>query len=122
MIFEKKVLRVVVPLDPAEGACYTKPVRDDDSNDDLNCVYKITARDRDWVNLIADGRISWEHESSCTSDSDEEIERWQNRLHKVMTLNCNMIVRSLRCVTTEARELSTYDGWKKIQCFFIEKL
>ena len=43
MIFEKKSLCEVVPLDPAEGARYTEPVRDDDSDDDLDCIYKITA-------------------------------------------------------------------------------
>jgi len=32
MIFEKKSLRVVVPLDPIEGARYTELVRDDDSD------------------------------------------------------------------------------------------
>jgi len=42
MIFEKKALRVVVPLDPAKGAGYIEPVRDDDSNDDPDCIYKIT--------------------------------------------------------------------------------
>lgn len=42
MIFEKNSLRVVVPLDPAEGERYTEPVRDDDRNDDLNYIYKIT--------------------------------------------------------------------------------
>jgi len=42
MIFEKKSLRVIVPLDPAKGAQYTEPVRDDDSDDDLDCIYKIT--------------------------------------------------------------------------------
>ena len=36
MIFEKKSLRVVVPLDPAKGARYTEPVREDDSDDDLD--------------------------------------------------------------------------------------
>ena len=38
MIFEKTSLRVVVPLDLAEGAQYIEPV-----HDDLDCVYKITA-------------------------------------------------------------------------------
>jgi len=38
MIFEKKSPRIVVPLDPAEGAQYTEPVCDDDSDDDLNCI------------------------------------------------------------------------------------
>lgn len=76
MIFKKKSLRVVVPLDLAEGARYNELVRNDDSDDDLDCIYKITAREQDWVNMTADGRISWECESSCTLDSDEEVERW----------------------------------------------
>ena len=42
MIFEKKSLRVVVPPNPAEGARYTELMRDDDSDDDLDCIYKIT--------------------------------------------------------------------------------
>jgi hypothetical protein len=62
-------------------------------------------------------RISWERESSCTSDSDEEIERWQNRLHEVTTLNCNMMIRSLRCVTTEVRDLPMYDGLSEVDDF-----
>ena len=57
MIFEKDSLHVVVLLDPAEGAWYTEPVRDDDSDDDLDCIYKITVGDKDSVNPTADGRI-----------------------------------------------------------------
>lgn len=41
-IFEKKSLRVVVPLDPTEGVCYIEPVCDEDSDDDLDFIYKIT--------------------------------------------------------------------------------
>lgn len=74
MTFEKKSLRVIVPLVPAEGACYTKPVHDEDNDEELDCIYQITVKDQDQVNPIVDGRISWEHDSSCTSDSDEEIE------------------------------------------------
>lgn len=43
MTFEKKSLRVVVPLDPAEGTRYTKSVHDDNSDDDLDYIYKINA-------------------------------------------------------------------------------
>ncbi len=74
MIFKKKSLRVVVPLDLVEGSRYTKPVRDDESDDDLDYIYKITTWEQHWVNPTMDGRISWERERSCTSDSDEEIE------------------------------------------------
>lgn len=47
MIFEKNSLHVVVPLYPAEGSCYTEPVRDYDSDDDLDCIYKIIAWKQD---------------------------------------------------------------------------
>ena len=43
MFFEKNFLCVVVPLDPIEGLCYMEPVRDYESDDDLDCIYKITA-------------------------------------------------------------------------------
>lgn len=42
IIFEKESLRVIVPLDPAEGSCYTKPVHNYESEDDLDCIYRIT--------------------------------------------------------------------------------
>ena len=83
---------------------------DDGSNDELDCIYKIIVQDQDWVNLTIDGRISWECASSCTLHSDEEVERWHNRLNEVTTMNCNMTIRSLRCVTTHTRDLPTYDG------------
>lgn len=67
IIFEKKSLHVVVPLDPMEGSCYTEPVHDDESDDDIGCIYKIIAQEKDWLNPTVDGRISWECESSCTS-------------------------------------------------------
>lgn len=47
MIFEKKLLRVIVPLDPAEGYRYTELVHDYESDDDLDYIYKITAQDQD---------------------------------------------------------------------------
>ena len=72
---ERKSLCVVVPLDPTEGLCYTEPVRDyEESDDDLDKIYKIIVRYQYWVNLTVDGWIAWDHKSSCTSDSSEEIE------------------------------------------------
>lgn len=72
MIFEKTSLCVVVPLDLVEGFPYTEPVHNDERNDALDCIYKLITWEQDWVNPTADGRISWEHKRSCTSDSDEE--------------------------------------------------
>ena len=47
IIFEKNSLRVVVPLDPAEGLRYTKPMREYESDNDLDFIYKITAQEKD---------------------------------------------------------------------------
>jgi len=43
MIFEKNSLRVVIPLDPAEGAHYTEPVCDSDSDREQDYTYQLTA-------------------------------------------------------------------------------
>jgi len=109
MIFEKKSLRIVVPLDPSKGAHYTEPVCGDDSDDVLDCIYQIAVQDQSQVNPTTDGSISWECNSFCNLDLDEEIKCWQNQLHKVTTLNCNMMMRLFHRVTTEARELPTHD-------------
>jgi len=64
-----------------------------------------------------DGWITWDCKSSCTSDSDEEIEPWQNQLHEVTTLNCNMMTRSLHCVSSEVRNMPIYDGLNEVDIF-----
>ena len=114
IIFENKPLCIIVPFNPAEGLRYTEPVHDYENDDDLDYNYKITARDQDWLNPTTDGWITWECKRSCTLDSNKEIERWQNRLHEVTTLNCNMMIRSLRCVSIEVRDLPTYDGLNEV--------
>ena len=62
------------------------------------------------MNPIADGCIAWDRESSSTSYSGEELEHWHNRLHEVSILRCNMMTKSLRCVSSEVRNLPYYDG------------
>jgi len=80
IIFEKKSLRLIVPLDPVEGAHYNELVHDKDNDNELDCIYQIIVQGQYWGNPSADIRLSWECDNSCTLDSDEEIERWQNRL------------------------------------------
>jgi len=42
MSFERKLLHVVVPLDPAEGPRYTEPVHDYKSDDDHNARSRLS--------------------------------------------------------------------------------
>lgn len=58
-----------------ERARYTKPLHDyEESEDELNQIYKITPRYQAWINPMIDGQIPWDRESSFTSNSDEELE------------------------------------------------
>ena len=50
-------------------------------------------------------------------DSDEELEHWQNQLHEVSTLRCNMMTKSLHCVSFKVRDLPHYDGLTDVDCF-----
>ena len=59
MSFERKFLRVVLPLDHAKGVCYTEPVHNyEESEDELDQIYKIIAQDHDWINPMMDGWIA----------------------------------------------------------------
>lgn len=42
MVFENNGLRVVVPLDLAEGVQYKEPVCDDYDDEDIDHIYKLT--------------------------------------------------------------------------------
>jgi len=66
---------------------------------------------------MADGWIAWDQESSCTSDLDEELEHWQNRLHEVSTLRCNMMTKLQCYVSSEVRRLPYYDGLTDVDNF-----
>lgn len=76
MVFEKNGTKFIVPLDPSEGARYTEPVREEYDDEDIENIYNLIVWDEDWINTTVDGRISWEKDSSCVLDSDEELEIW----------------------------------------------
>jgi len=42
MIFENNSLHIVIPFNPPKRSCYTELVRDYESDDDLDYIYKIT--------------------------------------------------------------------------------
>ena len=44
MVFENNGTRVIVSLDPVEGARYTEPARDEEEVDN---IYKLTTKEKD---------------------------------------------------------------------------
>jgi hypothetical protein len=59
MTFEGDGLRVIAPLDPDEGRRYTEPIREEDRAYELENIYKLTARQHDYINPTTDGNLSW---------------------------------------------------------------
>ena len=59
MTFEDSHIRVIAPLDPSQGPRYTEPRRPDEGAQDMDNLYKMTASLEDYVNLTADGTLSW---------------------------------------------------------------
>jgi hypothetical protein len=47
MRFERDGLSVITPLDLDEGQRYTKPIREEDCTNELENIYKLTARQHD---------------------------------------------------------------------------
>jgi len=59
MAFEGDGLRVIETLDPDEGHIYIEPIREEDHAYELENIYKLTAKQHDYINPIADGNLSW---------------------------------------------------------------
>jgi hypothetical protein len=74
MSFEGNDLKFIAPLDLDEGRRYADPIREEDRTYDLENIYKLIARQQDYINPIADGNLSWRSESACSSDSEEALE------------------------------------------------
>jgi hypothetical protein len=78
MIFERNVLRVIAPLDLDEGPRYTEPIREEDHMYELENIYKLIARQQDYINPTIDGNLRWRSDNACSSDSKEALENWKN--------------------------------------------
>ena len=77
--FEYEEMRVVSPIDPFEGQRYVEPVYNEGKADYLNQIYNVTNMNEYHINPMVDGNLSWKCAISCTSDSGEALENWQNR-------------------------------------------
>jgi hypothetical protein len=93
MTFEGNGLKFIAPLDPDEGRRYTEPIREEDHTYELENIYKLTARQHDYINPTTDGNLSWRSESACSSDSEEALENWQNIMYEVSTRRCARLTR-----------------------------
>jgi len=71
MVLKKDNLRVIVPLYPSKRVCYIGIFRNEYCDADVNNIYQMKTKDEHWINPTLEGKLSWEQDSSCTSDFEE---------------------------------------------------
>ena len=103
-------------MDPQEGRRYIEPVKDEvDRSWDHD--YNIP---KDYIHPIVDGELGWCSASSVSSDSNDALENWQNRLHEVSFRKYGLITQSLRRVASEIVEFPIYEGMLGLSKFLRE--
>jgi hypothetical protein len=78
--------------------------------EEINQLYRTTAREEDYINPTVDGVLNWRSITSCASESDTSLENWQHRLHEVSTRRCTRIDHAIRWVGTKIREPPNFHG------------
>ena len=116
MTFEGKDLRVILPLDPSQGERYTEPLRDEDQNHS-ETIYNITAQEEAYEGPPT---VGWESGSSYMTDSEDNLESWQNRLYELHGHRITRPTKSLRWLSSQPSALPTFDGSTDPDPFIIQ--
>jgi hypothetical protein len=120
MTFEEEGIRVIAPLDPNEGQRYTKPIREEYCAYELENIYKLIAIQQDYINPMVDGNLSWKSDNMCSSDSEEALENWKNKMYEVSTRRCSRLTRKVCWINTIVSNLPTFDGLNHLEAFLLE--
>ena len=75
-------------MDPTEGRRYIEHVKDEVVKG-WDHAYNIS---EDYIHLTIEGELGWHSASSTSSDSDDALENWQNRMHEVSFRKCGLIL------------------------------
>ena len=106
MTFENQDISVIAPMDSQEGRRYIEPIKDEVGRG-WGHTYNIS---EDYIHHTTDGELKWCNSSSTSSDSDDDLENWQNRLHEMSFRKCGLVMQSLCRVATEIIEFPIYEG------------
>jgi hypothetical protein len=120
MMFERYGLRVIAPLYPDEGQRYTEPIREEYHVYELENIYKLIARQQDYINPMTDGNLIWKSDSACSSYLEEALEKWKNKMYEVSTRRCARLTREVRWIGTTVSNLPTFDGLNPLETFLLD--
>jgi uncharacterized protein YbcC (UPF0753/DUF2309 family) len=114
---ERDCISIIEILDLDEGQRHTEPIREEDHAYELENIYKLTARQQDYINPTADENLSWKIDSACSLDSEEALENWKNKMYEVSTRICARLTREVRWINTTVSKLPTFDGLNPLETF-----
>ena len=120
MTFEGHNIQIIVPLDPSMGPRNTEPIRTEEEARDIDDFYKVTSMQDDYINPTADGTLRWHYASSYTSDLDEGLENWKNRMRELSRRCCVHLTKSLRWIGIDVFQVPVFDGLSNIKEFLKE--
>ena len=120
MTFEGHNIKVITPLDPSKGPRYTEPIREAEALKEANDLYIMTTTKDDYINPTPEGILTWCDTNSCTSDSDEDMENWQNQMYEVSGRQCAQLTKSLCWIGLEVSQVPTFTGLSPVIEFIVE--
>jgi hypothetical protein len=120
MIFEDDNFRVVSPLYPSYYDIYVELAPNIVLGDDVNHLYRITAREENHVSPTTYGVLSWRSINSDMSDLDNGVENWQQILHEVSNRRCARITHTVRWVGIEVRHFPIFTEEENLENFLRE--
>ena len=116
MTFENRDMQIISPLYPKEGQRYVEPIKEEVVGGWDNS-YNIS---KDYINPTIDKEMRWRSTSSASSNSEDALENWNNRLHEVLVMEFGRVTQSLHWVATEVIELPKYEGIPNLADFIDE--
>ena len=117
MTFEGHNIRIIAPLDPPMGPCYSEPIHVEEEAREIDDFYKMTTIQDDYINPTAYSTLSCLYAISYRSDLEEGLENWQSQMHVILGRHCTHLMKSLHWIGMEVCEVPMFGGLSNIQEF-----
>jgi hypothetical protein len=77
----------------------------------------LTTRQHDYINPTTDGNLSWRSDNTCSSYSEEELEKWKKKMYEFSAWRCARLTREVHWIGTKVSNLPTFDGLNHLETF-----
>jgi hypothetical protein len=64
--------------------------------------------------------LSWQSDNACSSDLEEALEKWKNKMYEVSNRRCARLTREVHWISTTLSNLPTFDGLNHLEAFLLD--